>query len=236
MTINEGEGEFRLPPTPMPEGRGVAVVGSVDEDGISDDVLLGNSVGSLRHVGVGGSGIMTLASEPFLSGPSEDRDSMGLWLVGYEQPPGVRPKLPEMPSSVVGDRGADLMFAGPLPVYQDLYWGCRQVLEFISGPSRGELDLAVVEFSNGLDGKRPASHVLFMAALMAAEAKKKTIQPEVSVDIDGALSLDLRLESGALILAELDADGCLDASVYDQDGNLEKRMPRTNETELLEFF
>ena len=63
------------------------------------------------------------------------------------------------------------------------------------------------------------------------------MEPEITVDVDGALSFDLRLTSGLLILAELDLFGELDASVYDdREGILVRRLPQTTESELIGLF
>ena len=46
-------------------------------------------------------------------------------------------------------------------------------------------------------------------------AKERSHQPEITVDVDGALSFDLRLASGLLMFAELGVDGVLDLTVLD---------------------
>ena len=66
---------------------------------------------------------------------------------------------------------------------------------------------------------------------------RRTVEPEITVDVDGALSFDLRLANGWLLLAELDPDGALDASIYDdRQGILIKRLPRTTDSELIAWF
>ena len=68
-------------------------------------------------------------------------------------------------------------------------------------------------------------------------AVEKTVEPEITVDVDGALSFDLRLASGLLLLAELALDGTLDASIYDdRQGVLIKRLPQATDYELIAWF
>ena len=74
-----------------------------------------------------------------------------------------------------------------------------------------------------------------MAKLIAL-ATSKTVEPEITVDVDGALSLDLRLSNGWLVLAELGVDGALDASIYDDEDVLIKRLPATTASELIRRF
>ena len=96
---------------------------------------------------------------------------------------------------------------------------------------------AIHSFSKGFEGKRPAAAVIKAASNIAAAAIEKTIEPEITVDVDGALSFDLRLASGYLVFAELDIDGTLDASIYnDREGILIKRMPQTTDSELIKWF
>ena len=76
-----------------------------------------------------------------------------------------------------------------------------------------------------------------MAVRITEAALDKTVEPEVTLDVDGALSFDLRLTNGLLILAELDVYGGLDASVYDDhEGILVQRLAQTTESELIGLF
>ena len=102
---------------------------------------------------------------------------------------------------------------------------------------RAALHPAVYDFSQGLAGVMPTADVVNVASRVAAAAIQKTVSPEITVDVDGALSFDLRTSAGLLVLAELGLDGELDASVYgdDQDG-LIKRLPRTTAAELIGWF
>ena len=96
---------------------------------------------------------------------------------------------------------------------------------------------AVRAFSIGHEGKRPVASAVSMAVRVAKAAVDKTVKPEVTVDVDGALSFDLRLANGWLVLAEMDPDGALDASIYDdRQGILIKRLPHTTDSELIARF
>ena len=96
---------------------------------------------------------------------------------------------------------------------------------------------AIRAFSIGHEGKRPSAKVVSMADRIARAAADKTVEPEITVDVDGALSFDLRLASGWLLLAELNLDGILDASIYDDHrGVLIKRLPQATDSELIAWF
>ena len=95
----------------------------------------------------------------------------------------------------------------------------------------------IQKFAKGLEGVQPASDVVDVASRIATAAFDKTVEPEITVDTDGALSFDLRLSNGLLILAELCVDGSLDASVFDDErGILVKHIPQATETELIALF
>ena len=92
---------------------------------------------------------------------------------------------------------------------------------------------ALDEFAAGFDGKRPEPWVVEMASRIANAALVKTREPDVSFDdMEGSLSLDLRLFNGHLLLAELEVDGNIDASVYDREKRRVKRMPREVEADM----
>ena len=95
---------------------------------------------------------------------------------------------------------------------------------------------AIVAFAEGLDGEQPGREAVEIANKIVAAALSMTVEPEVSVDVDGALSFDLRTVSGNLILAELSIDGVLEASVYDQQNELAQRMPSASAAELIARF
>lgn len=95
---------------------------------------------------------------------------------------------------------------------------------------------ALNAFEDGLDGRRPGSEVVELAEIIANAALSDTVQPEVTLDIDGALSFDLRTRDGHLIFAELAPDGALDASVFDQQNNPVQRIPSATPADLTAWF
>ena len=97
--------------------------------------------------------------------------------------------------------------------------------------------VAITEFAAGLGGKQPEPWVLEMAARISNEALTRTRQPDISVDdADGALSFDLELANGYLMMAELYIDGNIDASVYDAQKKLAQRMPSATESDIVAWF
>ena len=95
----------------------------------------------------------------------------------------------------------------------------------------------VREFAAGVDGVRPGRSVVDKADRLVQAARQGTIEPEIAVDVDGALSFDLRLNNGLLLLAELSIAGNLDASVYDDAaGERVQRLPRATEAQFMELL
>ena len=95
---------------------------------------------------------------------------------------------------------------------------------------------ALDEFAAGLDGKRPVPWVVEMAARIANAALARTREPEISVDVDGALSFDLELPGGRLLLAELEIDGNIDAGVYEPPMEPVKLMPDATEADVISWL
>lgn len=95
----------------------------------------------------------------------------------------------------------------------------------------------VREFAAGVDGVKPDRSVVDKADRLVAAAMQGTTEPEFAVDVDGALSFDLRLSNGLLLLAELSSAGNLDASVYDDAaGERVRRLPRATEAQFMELL
>ena len=92
------------------------------------------------------------------------------------------------------------------------------------------------DFAAGLEGMRPTDAVVGMARRIARAAVDKTEEPEITVDVDGALSFDIRLINGWLVLAELDLHGSIDASIYDRFGTHVKRLLRATAEDLISIF
>lgn len=94
----------------------------------------------------------------------------------------------------------------------------------------------VQKFAAGLEGVIPSPEMVAMAGRLVKAAIENTVEPELAVDVDGALSFDLRLNNGLLLLAELDLAGYFDASVYDdQTGKTVRvqRLPGATEAQFL---
>ena len=88
-------------------------------------------------------------------------------------------------------------------------------------PLSGEFETAIGKFGAGMDGACPDAAVIMAARAIWEAAVHRTTDPEVAVDdVDGALSFDLRLQDGRLVLAELFPDGKLHVGVYDKDDEL----------------
>ena len=81
------------------------------------------------------------------------------------------------------------------------------------------------EFSLGLDGNRPDDHIVDLADRLVLEARQQTDEPEITIDVDGALSFDLRLTSGLLMFAELAIGGTLTITILNDSGR-ETRVVR----------
>ena len=73
----------------------------------------------------------------------------------------------------------------------------------------------VQEFADGVEGVVPVGDAVDMAVRLVRTAVGRLIEPEFSVDVDGALFFDLRLTNGLLLFAELSPGGTLDVRVYD---------------------
>ena len=81
-----------------------------------------------------------------------------------------------------------------------------------------QFDPRVREFSSGMDGRTPGFDVVDLAGALVREAEQRTHQPEITIDVDGALSFDLRLTSGLLMFAELAIGGKLDITILNDTG------------------
>ena len=93
----------------------------------------------------------------------------------------------------------------------------------------------VREFAAGVDGvAAPEAGVVAMAERLVRAAAARTADAEFSVDVDGALSLVLRLADERLMLAELAVDGRLAFSRYDDDfGSNEEYLPDATEADFI---
>ena len=100
-----------------------------------------------------------------------------------------------------------------------------------------QFDPRVREFSSGMDGRTPGRDVVDLASVLVREAEQRTHQPEITTDVDGALSFDLRLSSGLLMFAELTIDGAIDVTILDdrgQDARVIRHLSRATESQFVE--
>ena len=100
-------------------------------------------------------------------------------------------------------------------------------------------DTTVREFALGLDGERPDNHVVDLADRLVQRARAQTEEPEITIDVDGALSFDLRLKSGLLMFAELAIGGTLDVTIINDGGpeaRVVKHLPEATELALVGQF
>ena len=111
----------------------------------------------------------------------------------------------------------------------------------LDGEIEGVLPIVVHEFALGLHGVRPNRTVVGMAARIIQAATEQTKDPEFSVDVDGALSFDLRLANGLRVLAELTIGGELDAGFYDYNNDDQRAteaeyLSQATAEELIAYF
>lgn len=98
---------------------------------------------------------------------------------------------------------------------------------------------AVAEFAAGVEGCPPPPGVVEMGAKLvrAAAARLGAVRPpEFSVDGDGALAFDLRLNDGRLVFAELSVGGTLAFSVYGLNDELAQSLDAADPSALLSLF
>ena len=76
---------------------------------------------------------------------------------------------------------------------------------------------AITEFRRGTsEGRMPTEQIVAVARRLCDLASRSR-QPEISVDMDGALSFDLRLHDDTLVMAELAIAGTVEAGLYNRD-------------------
>ena len=94
----------------------------------------------------------------------------------------------------------------------------------------------LVEFSAGLDGMCPTEEAIQAARMLSKAALRHVADPDITVDIDGELSFDLRLDDGRLIFAELGLNGRLDVGVYGSDNQMSSHDAEATCTYLLSIL
>lgn len=83
-----------------------------------------------------------------------------------------------------------------------------------------EIEAALSEFAAGGEAARPDHVIVAAARKISLAAVRYTREPEISVDVDGELSFDLRLADGRLLLAELGVNGRAHVGIHDENDRL----------------
>ena len=79
----------------------------------------------------------------------------------------------------------------------------------------------LAEFSAGVDGgQRPTAKAVRIARVLSEAAVRHVRHPGITVDIDGELSFDLRLQDGRLVFAEIGLNAQIDVGVYGPDDQM----------------
>lgn len=118
----------------------------------------------------------------------------------------------------------------------------EEIANLFSIKSAGEestdsLPEVIAEFAAGVPGyPPPPAWVVELGTELARAAEEHTVEPEISVDVDGELSFDLRLRNGFLVIAELAIGGALNARVYDAGDVLAQRLPDAAPADLLAWL
>lgn len=91
------------------------------------------------------------------------------------------------------------------------------------------IEAVLNEFAEGIGGMAPSRGIRDAARRIAIEANKYTQNPDLTVDVDGALSFDMRAMDGRVVFAELNTDGQLDVGVYSESGQMLDHNPQATE-------
>ena len=98
------------------------------------------------------------------------------------------------------------------------------------------LDITLDEFAQGLERHVPRHETVELARRLVGAVVRMADEPEITVEVDGALAFDLRMSSGELMFAELSIDGVIDLSVLDdsrQQTRLVRHIPSACESEFI---
>ncbi|MDE2817828.1 MAG: hypothetical protein OXK81_14185 [Chloroflexota bacterium] len=91
-------------------------------------------------------------------------------------------------------------------------------------------------FAEGIGDVRPSGEVVMMAFRIARVVVANVEHPDILMDIDGELSFDLLRKDGRLVLAEMEVNGTIHASLYDCQNSLLEYMPSATEAEFTSLF
>ena len=132
---------------------------------------------------------------------------MGLRAVGFCVPAGHAgsSRVDALLAFYIGERSA------PVPAVEDAA---------ISPGLPPVLEAELAEFSAGIGGLCPTAEAVRIARVLSEAAVRYVPHPEITVDIDGELSFDLRLRDSRLVFAELGLDARIDVGVYGPDDQL----------------
>lgn len=95
-----------------------------------------------------------------------------------------------------------------------------------------EIEAELKDFAEGVEGVKPEVAVVEMARRITQTVVDNATVPDVTFDMDGGLSFDVRLKDGRLVMAELEVCGAIDASVFDSHNSLLKHLPRATEQDI----
>lgn len=96
-----------------------------------------------------------------------------------------------------------------------------------------EIETELKGFAEGVEGVKPAAAVVEMARRITQTVVDNATVPDVTFDMDGGLSFDVRLKDGRLVMAELEVCGTIDASVFDSHNSLLKHLPHATEQDIV---
>ena len=132
----------------------------------------------------------------------------------------------------VAPRPAEVALANPI-IKPKTY------IEYLSNP-------IVKSFAEGIAGDRPSADTVMTAAKIVEAAIEKAAEREIEVDdMDGALSFELRLKRGLLVVGELNLIGNLHVNIYDDEhpddsASIEEiwveHLPQTSAEDLIASF
>ena len=126
---------------------------------------------------------------------------------------------------------------------------CVAITNLLRGPKahvEAQLDPIVQSFAEGFAGVRPSADTVKTATKIVQAAFQKASAREIEVDdTDGALSFELRVEQGLLVVGELSIAGNLHANVYndlhpDAGAGIEeiwvRHLPEASAEDLIALF
>lgn len=153
-------------------------------------------------------------SDPARTERFQNYGSGGIWH-GHPPPVFIDDDFIVEPEAALGIVYADLNFyRGPCLMPDETLAGPKQSVQQsrarTTAPRSNPIDDALTEFS-----RDKHSYLIQLARYLVEEAKSHTSNPEITVDLDGALSFDLRLQDGNLLFGELNSSGTFSVTVLD---------------------